>query len=225
MKILRRHRTLPFVQWLAAFLVTLYVDIVWLTCRWKFIGEEFPTPYWKKKKPLIACFWHGRLLIMFKAWHTPQKLHMLSSTHPDGEIVGRVIENFGFGSVLGSSTKGGKKAFLSMVKILHNGESVGITPDGPRGPRHHISPGVIRMARLGKADILPLTYSVTKGTHLKTWDKFLLPFPFGRGVFIYGPVMNVSASSKTDEELQQDLETTLRNITQQADAYCGRKTV
>ena len=113
---------------------------------------------------------------------------------------------------------------FAMLRALKGGESAGITPDGPRGPRYEVSPGILLLARHAKVPILPCTYSTTRGMFLKTWDRFLLPFPFGKGVFMYAPMMDVVNSSKSDEELRQELEATLRELTQKADAYCGRVT-
>ncbi len=223
MRLLKIVRKSSAVRWLAAFLITTYVRLVWLTSTWEFLGKEHPDPYWQQNKPLIGCFWHGRLLMMFKVWFGKHPLHMLTSNHADGRILAQTIENFGFKGIAGSSSKGGRKAFLAIVKILHLGESVGITPDGPRGPRYTVSPGVIRMARLGNAAILPVTYSSTKGIFMKTWDRFFLPLPFGKGVFIYGPVFDVAGSSKSEEDLCQELETVLRDLTKKADLYCGWK--
>ena len=107
------------------------------------------------------------------------------------------------------------------VKALKNGASVGITPDGPRGPRYQASLGIIVMARLAGVDILPVSYSSTKGTFIKSWDRFFLPFPFGRGVFVCGSGIKVADSTKSDEELRQQLENSLKKLTQMADLYCG----
>lgn len=224
MKLLKTLRKSSTVRRFAAFLITQYVKLVWLTSRWEFVGQDQANTHWQHNKPTIACFWHGRLLMMFKSWFGRHTLHMLNSSHADGEILARATKNFGFGSVSGSSTRGGKKAFLSLVKILKQGESVGITPDGPRGPRYQASPGIIRMARLGNAAILPGSYSSTRGMFINSWDRFFLPFPFGKGVFVYGPLLDVAGSSKSDDELRQDLEEILKALTVKADRYCGRET-
>ncbi len=223
MKLLKKLRKSSNIRRFAAFLITQYVKFVWLTSRWEFVNQEQANAHWQQNKPTITCFWHGRLLMMFKAWFGLHKLHMLNSSHADGEILARATKNFGFGSVSGSSTRGGKQALLALVKILRQGESIGITPDGPRGPRYQASPGIIRMARLGNAAIMPGAYSSTRGIFMKSWDHFFLPLPFGKGVFMYGPVMDVADSPKSDEELRQDLEDILKELTLKADHYCGRE--
>lgn len=223
MNLLKKIRSSSIVRRIVGLFIAQYVRFVWFLGKWDYIGKEHPDPYWQQNKPVIACFWHGRLLMMFKAWFGLHKLHMLISSHPDGEIIARTTQNFGYGWIAGSSTRGGRKALLNIVKTLKSGESAGITPDGPRGPRYQASLGVIQMARLGGAAIMPMSYSSTHGILLKSWDQFFLPLPFGRGVIIYGPPIEVLGSTKTDEELRQDLEASLKNLTQKADLYCGRK--
>ena len=225
MSFLKKIRKFPVVRRFAASLIAQYVRLIWLTNKWEYIGQENPDPYRQKCKPIIACFWHGRLLMMLKSWHSSQKLHMLQSDHPDGEIMQHLVKKFGFGSIIGSSTRGGKKAFLQSVKALKNGGSIGVTPDGPRGPRYQASLGTIVMARLGEATIFPASYSSTRGIFIKSWDRFFLPLPFGRIAVMYGPPIETVGSSKSDEELRQELENSLKDLTQKADLYCGHSEV
>ena len=220
MNIYKKIRGSSLLRRLAGLLIAKYVNIVWATGKWKLIDKHYPEPYWRDNKPMIACFWHGRLLMLFKAWYGKHNLHMIISSHPDGEIIARATQNFGYGWIAGSSTRGGKQAFLKTLKFLKRGESIGITPDGPRGPRYHASLGVIQMARLSNAGILPVTYSSSRGLFMKTWDRFFLPLPFGKGVIVYGPLIDVANSSKSDEELKEELESSLNNITQNADQLC-----
>ncbi len=222
MTLLKKITKSKFARRTLSSLITFYVRLVWLTSRWDAIGREYPQEYWNKNKAMIGCFWHGRMLMMFKTWLGSHKFHMLISSHADGEIIAHTTQNFGFGWVAGSSTRGGHKALMECLRLLKKGESIGITPDGPRGPRYQVSLGVIQIARLSGVPIWPFTYSSTKGIFIKSWDQFFLPFPFGKGVFIYAPMLDVARSSKTDEELRQDLENTLRDLTAQADRYCGQ---
>lgn len=223
MKLLKKIRRSSVVRRLASCFITQYVKLIWLTGKWEYLGKDHPDPYWQQNKPVIGCFWHGRLLMMLKVWLGPHKFHMLISSHPDGEIIARATQKFGFGWIAGSSSRGGRRAFLDIIKVLRGGESIGVTPDGPRGPRYVASIGVIQMARLGGAAILPVSYSSTRGAFIKSWDRFFLPFPFGKGVFIYGPMIEVAGSKKSDEELRQELEDSLKELTRKADRYCGRE--
>ena len=110
---------------------------------------------------------------------------------------------------------------LSMIRALKEKKSIGITPDGPRGPRYQVHPSIIQMARLGEAVVFPVSYSSTRGKFMGSWDRFFLPLPFGKGVIMYGAPIEVIGSSKSDEELRLELEDALKELTRQADAYCG----
>lgn len=217
----KKIRKSSWIQVFAAFLATQYLKFVWLTSRWEYIDRENIEPYWNNNTAIIGCFWHGRLSMMLKAWESSQKFYMLISNNIDGKIGQRLVENFGYGVIAGSSSKGGKAAVLAMVKTLKQGQSIGITPDGPRGPRHRSKLSVIQMARMGETVIIPFTWSSTRGKFMNTWDRFFFPLPFGRGVYICGTPIEVIGSSKSDEELRQELENALIEITQRADHYCG----
>lgn len=220
MNIYKKIRSSSSLRRLAGILIAKYVNLVWATGKWKLIDVHYPEQSWRDNKPIIACFWHGRLLMLFKAWYGKHKLHMIISSHHDGEIIARTTQSFGYGWIAGSSTRGGKQAFLKTLKILKRGESVGITPDGPRGPRQRASLGVIQIARHSNAAIFPVTYSSSRGLFMKTWDRFFLPLPFGKGIILYGPLIDVANSSKNDEEIKEELENTLNALTQKADQLC-----
>ena len=222
MTILKQIRKSTHVRSFAAFLIVQYIRLVWLTSRWEFIGTENPEPFWNSQTPVIGCFWHGRLLMMVKAWQSSQHVYMLSSNHPDGQIMQKLVQSFGYGTIIGSSSKGGRGAVLSIVRALKQKKSIGITPDGPRGPRHRANLSIIQMARLGQVVIFPVSYSSTRGKFMNSWDRFFLPLPFGRGAIFYGAPIEVMGSSKSDEELRQELEGALNDLTQKADAYCGQ---
>lgn len=223
MRFFKKIRSSSFARRIASFFITQYVRLIWVTGKWDYLGKEHPEPYWCQNKPVIGCFWHGRLLMMLKVWSGPHKFHMLISSHPDGEIIARTTQSFGFGWIAGSSTRGGRKAYIDILRILKKGESIGVTPDGPKGPRYRASLGVIQMARQGGAAILPVSYSSTRGRFMKSWDRFFLPHPFCRGVFIYGPMIEVAGSPKNDESLRQELENSLKDLTRKADLYCGHE--
>lgn len=178
---------------------------------------------WVKDNPLIAVFWHGRLLMMLKAWlsRDDQAFNMLISNHSDGTFIAKAAEAFGFKWVVGSSNRQGAKAVRNILAVLEKGEVVGMTPDGPRGPRYVSKISPVTIARMADVDIFPSTFSVKRGFFLKSWDRFLLPLPFNRGVFVYGDPVIVRGSPKSDEELRIELENKLKEINDLADEMCG----
>jgi hypothetical protein len=128
-------------------------------------------------------------------------MHMLISAHPDGQIIADAVTYFGVDSIAGSTSRGGSVALRTMLKRLKAGDCVGITPDGPRGPAMSASTGIVNLARLARVPILPITYATSRRRILATWDRFHLPWPFGRGVYLWGEPIEIS-EELDDSELE-----------------------
>lgn len=198
MKWIRRLLKSDFMFRVIAFLAALYIRLVFLTCKWDIIGKEIPDSYIQSKKPFIVCFWHGRLGMLACAWTWKVRpFRMLLSAHRDGRLIGQTVAHFGIKSIWGSTQRGGTQALREMLKTLRQGETIGITPDGPRGPNQVATLGVITLAHLAQVDMIPITYSTSRQVRLKTWDRFHFPLPFGRGVFLWGNP--ISSSPNRDE--------------------------
>ena len=120
----------------ATFVAAAYMWLVHRTTRWEVRNGDIPQAFWDKNAPFVLAFWHGRLLMVPFAWDRRHALRVLISRHRDGELITRTVSHFGVGSVRGSSKSGeGAAALREMVKLVRSGGYVGITPDGPRGPR------------------------------------------------------------------------------------------
>lgn len=224
----------PILTWLAA----TYIRLVLATVRWEVIGEEHHRALLDSGQPFICAFWHARLFMMpfVQRYYRNRKSVMLISDHRDGEIIAQVIGRFGFETRRGSSAdprkpeknKGGAGALKALISVMREGAIVGITPDGPRGPRQRAQAGVAQLSRLTGAPVLPIAYSVRHGKQFGSWDRFLLPFPvpFSRGVFVFGePVLPPMERGGDIEKLRQDIENALNTVTDTADAHVGRKIV
>jgi lysophospholipid acyltransferase (LPLAT)-like uncharacterized protein len=187
-----------FAQKIITIIIYSYLLFVYKTSTKNFIGIEKIYEKIESKKPIIFAFWHNRLMMIpFFARKVRKKIKThnfmtLASKHGDGKFVGMVMEKFGLISILGS-TKIGRKAsrgidFSSMRKIidgLKNGYSLGITPDGPRGPNQQINGELINIARLTKSSIIALSYSSSNFKIIKkSWDKFKIPLPFSKLCFV-----------------------------------------
>lgn len=224
MKWIRRLLKSDFVFRIFAFLAALYIRLVFLTCKWDVIGKEIPESYLQSKKPFIVCFWHGRLGMLACAWTWKVRpFRMLLSAHRDGRLIGQTVAHFGIKSIWGSTQRGGTQALREMLKILRNGETIGITPDGPRGPNQEASIGVITLAKLAEVDMIPITFSTSRRVRLKTWDGFHLPLPFGRGVFLWGKPIS-PPKSRDEESLEAarvQLETEMTELQNKADELMG----
>lgn len=207
----------------ACLLAAGYIGLVKLTGRWKVFGTEIPIALLNEGKPFLVAFWHGRLLMMSLAWPYSQKFKMVTSQHPDGELIARTIKILGFESIAGSSSRGGAGTVRSILRALKSGESVGVTPDGPRGPRMHAAKGAVFVARRAGVPILPLSYAAKQCKILSTWDRFLIPFPFCRGIMKWGePITIAGDADETDvARITKDLEQQLNRLTHQLDAELG----
>lgn len=144
--------------------------------------KVFHSPEYIDNIPIIFAFWHGELLMAPYAYIKKQKkptIKVLISEHFDGELIAKTMSYFGFGTVRGSSARGGAKALISSLKELRNGTDIAVTPDGPKGPRHEVQDGIIIMAQKTKTKIVFVEVKPTKFWQLASWDKFIIPKPFG----------------------------------------------
>jgi lysophospholipid acyltransferase (LPLAT)-like uncharacterized protein len=152
------------------------------------------------------------------AWIWDKPLYILISLHPDAQLISSIIDLFGIGSVRGSPSQKATTALREMIRLLKDGKSVGITPDGPRGPRYQVRSGVERLARLTKTDILPFTCTAKRYKALRSWDAFRIVWPFTRGLFAWGePITYASLANQTPEEARQTIETRLRAFSEAID--------
>lgn len=215
------------VQRALAWLIALYIRFVFKLTRWTHIGDAEVVARAAAGKPFIVCFWHGRMILMPKFWRFAMPMYLLGSPHRDGQLILRTLRHFGVGSISGSSSKHGARALREMTRVLTTGGSVVIAPDGPRGPRMHASLGIIALARLSGVPIVPITFSVTNGRVLRSWDRFLFALPFGKGVFIAGEHLWIppDADDQALEAARVELERRLNAITVEADRQCHREPV
>lgn len=165
------------------------------TVRLKYV-ERVPLP-----RPCIMCGWHGRsVLFAWKFRHSG--VGVIISQSNDGEIQSRCYSAMGYEIIRGSTKRGGVQALLEAIKMLKRGTSLAITPDGPRGPSQECQPGIIRMAQKSGAPIVPAISTARPAFFAKSWDRFLVPIPFGRGVVLTGEPIHVPADA-TEEELER----------------------
>lgn len=134
--------------------------------------------------PVIYILWHNRFFVVPPAWRklcgAHRKTVTLTSASHDGDMVARAMAVFGLGSVRGSSSRRGVAALVGLKRALGEGLDICLTPDGPRGPRYKIQPGVIKLAESTGAPIIPIHVRFSSAWRLKTWDRFVIPKPFSR---------------------------------------------
>ena len=214
---LRKDRlVLRIAPWLAAGLMKCLFRVL----RVVHVGRAYPESCWAKGERIIVVFWHGRLLMMpFVYPGKPGAI--LISQHRDGEYISRIATILGFEVIRGSATRGGMRAFKQMIRTIKGRLNLVITPDGPKGPRAKVKSGVVEVARLTGAPIVPVSFSTSRRRFLKSWDAFLVPVPFSRAVYIWGEPMYVPPTATKDEvaKCQEALEERLNLLTMKADYY------
>ncbi len=215
------------VQSTLAWLVAQYIRLLFLTTQWTVVCPPETQRCLAKGRPFIACFWHGRMIMMRAALPRGITMHVLISEHRDGQLISRALAYLGVATVAASSRRGGAAALRSMSGLLDRGESVGITPDGPRGPRMRAKPGAIKAAQLSGVPVLPVSGAVGRRRILRSWDSFCLALPFSRGVIQWGEPIEVprQADDAELERLRLRLEDDLNQLTAEADQRFGQTTI
>lgn len=179
---LKSEQTQNFI----ALLLSYYLKFVYKTSSWQRVGYTEADHIFTNQST-IACFWHGRMAMIPFMWESShKKVVALISAHSDGVIVAKTFKHLNIDNLPGSTNKGGATAFRGMMRALQRQDIIGIIPDGPRGPSQVLSEGIIQLAKHSKAPILPLSYATSRFIQLKSWDRFRIPLPFSKGVFIYG---------------------------------------
>ena len=223
----RRFLRSELVRRIACWVTHCYIRFVYLTNRWSVEGGEWPRRLTGEGRTFIVAFWHGRLLMMPPAWHQLASFHMLISAHRDGRIIAGAMTYFGIDTIAGSTSRGGSSALRAMLKRLKEGDCVGITPDGPRGPAMTVSTGTVNIARLARVPILPLTYATSRRRVLATWDRFHLALPFGHGVYLWGEPIEIA--NELDEagleRARHLVETRMVEMVRNADRRFGHETL
>ncbi len=145
--------------------------------RWRTLVDEH--------RPHVFLLWHDALLPLLW-WHRGRGVTIVVSEAQDGQYLAEYARRIGYCEARGSSTRGGVRALIGVVKALRAGGAAAFTPDGPRGPRRELKGGVLLAAQRGGAMVLPLHAGADRAWRLASWDRFLVPKPFARVQIVYG---------------------------------------
>ena len=210
-------------QSLISFLGSTYVLFVYKTSTINLKNRKNIESLFKKNESFIYAFWHDQLLMCPLTWQSELEIKVLISKHRDGDIIAKLISSLGFKAIRGSTHKAGKTknkgGLLSarqMIKSLSKGISIGISPDGPKGPRHKVSDGILSIARLSNSPILPVGIGFKKKWVLNTWDKFIIPKPFNQITIIWGEPLPALKNEKNINQIKSKLERTMYSLTKRA---------
>jgi len=150
------------------------------------IGQDALPRLREERTPVIYVFWHGRLLPLIHV-HREQGTVVLVSEHRDGDYLAGLLHHFGFGTVRGSSTRGGVRGLKGLIRAARTGSDLAITPDGPRGPNRELKLGALTVARVTGLPLVPVGVGVTSAWRIRSWDGLLVPKPFSTVRVAYGP--------------------------------------
>jgi lysophospholipid acyltransferase (LPLAT)-like uncharacterized protein len=162
---------------LVPFIGSLVIRFLYLTNK-----KKFHSPKTLSDEPLIFACWHGELLLFSHTYiHLRKKPHakVLISDHFDGALISKTVKNFGIDTLAGSTNRNAAKVLIQAIRAIKDGYDLGITPDGPKGPRREVADGIIVMSQKTGAKIVLIEIKPTKYWQLNSWDKFVIPKPFG----------------------------------------------
>jgi lysophospholipid acyltransferase (LPLAT)-like uncharacterized protein len=165
-------KLLPFLIWLAA-------SILGRTWRFNVVSPPGVDIFDAGAAPKVFCFWHAGLLVVSYLFRNTGKVAIVSRSR-DGLIAAGVAARWGHGVALGSSHRGGVGALREGARALRDGRSLGITPDGPKGPREVAKAGAAMIASLGGAPVVAIKIETKSAWRLKSWDRFMIPYPFAK---------------------------------------------
>lgn len=161
----------------AGVLGTGVLGALFMTTRLERRGWEHVTRLREAGQPMMFVCWHGDLVPFIRCLRQ-QGVVVLVSEHDDGEYVKRVLERNGFGTVRGSSTRGGTRGVRGLVRAARAGRDVAVTVDGPTGPPHVFKPGALAAAQMAGLPVVPMALRSAEGWRFRSWDRFLMPRPF-----------------------------------------------
>jgi lysophospholipid acyltransferase (LPLAT)-like uncharacterized protein len=160
-------------------------------------------------EPVLFAFWHNRILMMpyfFRKFCPDRTLTVMISRSRDGDLISDIAFRFGIRAARGSSSKFGSDALRALVETVREGNNGGITPDGPRGPRYQIQPGILALADKTGSPVVPVTAHYDRKWELRSWDRFQIPRPFSKCEVVIGPVLPADCPD-LKERLQDKLGT------------------
>jgi hypothetical protein len=207
-------------------LVAFGMLLLGATLRREILRRDREESLKRREIGMIYSLWHGRMFFPVYFFRG-QKTSILVSQSRDGELITGLLQILGQKVIRGSSSRGGARALVELCRRLEAGQDVALTPDGPRGPRHRVQPGIIGLASRTGAPILPIAFGASRKKTFQSWDRFSLPLPFSRVALVFGPPVEVAGglSAEALEEKRRELEGAMEWTTQAADAAAlSRKT-
>jgi len=197
------------------------IAVLRTTLRVELLNSERYADLKARRVPILFALWHGRMFLPIDA-HRNEGIVTMASKSQDGNIISRWLENNGYLVTRGSTSRGGSEALRRMVRHVRSGHNVALTVDGPKGPARVVQSGVVRLARMTDAWILPISFSSSFPLFLRSWDRYLLPKPFSRNVVAYGEPFAVP-QEMSDKVALAKVRAALDEVTAAADHGAGAR--
>ena len=218
----------PLIQTSMAWILSEWMRFCYATIRWEHENQQVAEEVWAEGGGVLCAFWHARLALAPASWpmKRAQPIKGLVSLSPDGEFFTKAVARLGIPAVRGSSSnkdkakqaKGGTQALRDGLKQLKVG-GLAVTPDGPRGPARHMAEGLPLMAKLSGAPVLFIGVSCKPAIRLNSWDRAVLPLPFGKGAVVWDKARYPEGAEMA--EVAADWTERLTAVEARADAITG----
>lgn len=218
----------PLIQTSMAWILSEWMRFCYATIRWEHENPQVAEEVWAEGGGVLCAFWHARLALAPASWpmKRAQPIKGLVSLSPDGEFFTKAVARLGIPAVRGSSSnkdkakqaKGGTQALRDGLKQLKVG-GLAVTPDGPRGPARHMAEGLPLMAKLSGAPVLFIGVSCKPAIRLNSWDRAVLPLPFGKGAVVWDKAWYPEGAEMA--EVAADWTERLTAVEARADAITG----
>jgi hypothetical protein len=183
------------------------------TLRWRTEGLEHYDAIVRDGRQPVMAFWHGRILpatVFFRR----RGIVVITSENFDGEWIAGIIERFGYGTARGSTSRGGRRALLQLVRDMEAGKPAGFTVDGPRGPARVAQPGAVWLAKTTGNPVLPFHLEADRYWTINSWDRTQIPKPFATVALVVGEpfVVPSEADEVQIESARGELEARLSRL-------------
>jgi lysophospholipid acyltransferase (LPLAT)-like uncharacterized protein len=220
------NRSRPLSRWQRVWIAVVARVGAWMvgwigrTLRWESRGDEHLEQIYRSGKRAIFTTWHGGIFPATWYWRD-RGIVVMTSQNVDGEYIARIIESLGYGAARGSSSRGGMKALVEMSRKLRQGNDVGFTVDGPRGPRFSAKIGPVLLARRTAAAIFCFHVALQRKIELDNWDRSQIPLPFSRALILKAAPIYVSPRAD-EEEIQRkhrEMQDVLDRLRSQAEGH------
>jgi lysophospholipid acyltransferase (LPLAT)-like uncharacterized protein len=191
------------------------ISLIGRTIRWEVSGEEHLDVVAAKGQEPIFCLWHDRIFAG-TYYLRDRGIVVITSQSLDGEYIARFLKRFGFGTIRGSSTRGGVRALVEMIREMRRGAPMAFTVDGPRGPRYEAKPGALLLAKKTGNPLVPFSVECDRFWMIRSWDRLQIPKPFTKARFMVGSPQYIPANATESDvddaraKLQESLDSLVK---------------